>query len=39
MFSPAFLHGLILLALIWTSAGALALIVLLVRDWLRGTLW
>ncbi len=39
MFSPAFLQFLITLALVWTAAGALALILLLVRDWIKGTLW
>ena len=39
MFSASFLQGLIVLALIWTAAGALALIVLVIRDWIKGTLW
>jgi len=39
MFSPSFLQGLIVLALVWTGLGALALVVLIVRDWIKGTLW
>ncbi len=39
MFTQSFLHGLILLALFWTGLGALALIGLLIRDWIKGTLW
>jgi len=39
MFSQTFLQFLILLALGWTAAGAVALIVLLVRDYLQGKLW
>ncbi len=31
--------GLILVGLVWTGLGALALIVLLVRDWIRKELW
>lgn len=39
MFPESFLQFLVLLGLIWTGLGALALIVLLVRDWKRGELW
>jgi len=39
MFSAGFLTALVLLGLVWTALGALALIVLLVRDWKRGELW
>ena len=39
MFSPTFLHFLIVIALGWTALGALALILLFVRDWVKGTLW
>ncbi len=39
MFSESFLQILIVGALGWTALGALALIVLLTVDWLRGTLW
>lgn len=39
MFSETFFYGLILLGLVWTGLGALALIVLLARDWIKGTLW
>lgn len=39
MFPQSFLQALILVALVWTALGALVLIVLLIRDWLRGTLW
>lgn len=39
MFSPTFLHYLILTALVWTGAGALTLLVLLFKDWKNGTLW
>ncbi len=39
MFSSTFLQALVYLGLVWTGLGALALIVLLVRDWKRGELW
>lgn len=39
MFSSAFLQFLVYLGLAWTGLGALALIVLLIRDWKRGELW
>ncbi len=39
MFSQAFIHGLVLLALTWTAAGAVALIALLLRDFKNGKLW
>ena len=39
MFSQPFLHFLILLALGWTGAGALTLILLLIRDYRQGKLW
>lgn len=39
MFSLSFFEFFILGALIWTALGALTLIVLLVVDWIRGTLW
>lgn len=39
MFSAGFLTFLVWLGLIWTALGALALILLLIRDWKRGELW
>lgn len=39
MFSESFLQFLIVAALIWTGLGALALIALLIIDWIKGTLW
>ena len=39
MFSETFLHIFIYAALVWTALGALALIVLLIVDWVKGTLW
>lgn len=39
MFSVTFLQVLIVTGLAWTGLGALALIVLLIRDWKRGELW
>ena len=39
MFPQTFLHLLINLALFWTWLGAVALIVLLIRDWKNGKLW
>ena len=39
MFSETFLHIFIYGALVWTALGALALIVLLIVDWVKGTLW
>lgn len=39
MFSESFFTILIATGLIWTGLGALALIVLLVRDWKKGNLW
>ena len=39
MFSETFFYGLILLGLAWTGLGALVLIVLLIVDWIKGTLW
>lgn len=39
MFSAAFLHFMIATALIWTGLGALALVVLLIRDWIKDALW
>ncbi len=39
MFSQAFLHGLVLLALLWTGLGAVALVALLLRDHKNGKLW
>ncbi len=39
MFTESLLHSLIVLALAWTALGALALIVLLIKDWKNGTLW
>ena len=39
MFSQSFIEGLIVVALSWTAAGALALVVLLAIDWLKGNLW
>tara|TARA_R110002096_G_scaffold4501_29_gene21251 strand:+ start:3687 stop:3806 length:120 start_codon:yes stop_codon:yes gene_type:complete len=39
MFSASFLQFLIVMALLWTTTGALALILLLIRDWKNKTLW
>lgn len=39
MFSPEFIKSLVYLALAWTAAGALVLLVLLATDWLKGKLW
>ncbi len=39
MFSQAFLHFLVVTALVWTGLGALTLLVLLFKDWAKGTLW
>ena len=39
MFSSAFLQFLVCLGLVWTGLGALALVLLLIRDWKRGELW
>jgi hypothetical protein len=39
MFSQFFLQSLVFIALAWTACGALALVALLVRDWLNGKLW
>lgn len=39
MFSSAFLQILVYVGLAWTGLGALALILLLIRDWKRGELW
>lgn len=39
MFSIPFLEVLILGGLVWTAIAALALGVLLIRDWKRGELW
>ena len=39
MFSETFFYGLTILGLVWTGLGALALIVLLVVDWIKGALW
>ncbi len=39
MFSESFFQILIVGALAWTALGAMALIVLLIVDWIHGTLW
>lgn len=39
MFSSGFLHFLVMLGLAWTALGALALVLLLIKDWKRGELW
>lgn len=39
MFPPALLQFIITTALIWTALGALALLLLLCKDWAKGTLW
>lgn len=39
MFSESFFHFFVYGALAWTAIGALALIVLLIVDWIGGTLW
>lgn len=39
MFSEAFVSFLVHLGLIWTAAGALVLIILLIRDFKNGKLW
>lgn len=39
MFSSGFLQFLISTALTWTGVGAIILLTLLVKDWLKGRLW
>ena len=39
MFSSTFFQVFIAGALVWTALGALVLIVLLIIDWIKGTLW
>ncbi len=39
MFSSGFLSFLVMLGLIWTALGALALVLLLFRDWKKHELW
>ena len=39
MFSASFLQILVVIALAWTALGALVLIALLIRDFVRGKLW
>jgi len=39
MFSSSFFYGLVILGLTWTALGALALIVLLLKDWIKKQLW
>lgn len=39
MFSSAFLLFIVVASLVWTAFGALALILLLVRDWKNEELW
>jgi hypothetical protein len=39
MFPQAFLHFLITLSLIWTAAGAVTLVALLILDYKQGKLW
>lgn len=39
MFSSAFLLFIVVTSLVWTAGGALALILLLIRDWKNGELW
>ncbi|MBB5353178.1 hypothetical protein HNR46_003432 [Haloferula luteola] len=39
MFSASFLQILVLLGLIWTALGAVTLVGLLIRDWIKGELW
>ena len=39
MFSSDFFQFLIVLGLVWTGAGAVALVVLLARDWKNKNLW
>lgn len=39
MFPESFVHFLVNLGLVWTGAGALLLIVLLIRDFRNGDLW
>ncbi|GAA5482156.1 hypothetical protein Hsar01_01373 [Haloferula sargassicola] len=39
MFSATFLQILVYVGLTWTGLGALALVILLIRDWKRGELW
>lgn len=39
MFPESFFSFLISTGLIWTALGSLALIVLLIRDWIRNELW
>ncbi len=39
MFSQTFFYSLVILGLVWTALGILALIILFVRDWKNGDLW
>jgi len=39
MFPELFVHILVVLGLVWTAAGALLLIILLIRDYKNGKLW
>ena len=39
LFPESFFSVLVITGLVWTALGALALIVLLIRDWKQGKLW
>ncbi|BDS06902.1 hypothetical protein NT6N_19420 [Oceaniferula spumae] len=39
MFTQSFIHILVVVALAWTAIGGLVLVALLIRDWIKGTLW
>lgn len=39
MFSETFFSVLITMGLVWTALGAVTLIALLIRDWIRNELW
>lgn len=39
MFSSGFLGFLVILGLIWTALGAVALVLLLIKDWQKNELW
>lgn len=39
MFSQSFFAFLVMAALLWTALGSVALIVLLIKDWVNKDLW
>jgi len=38
-FSPGIVLGLVIVSLVVTTGGLISLLILLVRDWIRGQLW